>query len=153
MNVQAIQTQQRPAADDCCGTFRDTGNVTNLPEDRPEAHVNRYFIKWAPSFDRDEERPWVAINHEAGLQRMPNDLMDRYPLIEAAEVQRRLTIGRFATGGLVRGEPADRVIGDGDEDRRYRYDPATDGPLVTVEDLRKNTQFMAAVNGIRGHGH
>lgn len=86
-------TWQTGAAGDPCGTFRDTGNVTNLPEDRPEAHVNRYFIKWAPSFDRDEANPWVALNHEADLQLMPNDLMDRYPVIEAAEVQRRLAIG------------------------------------------------------------
>lgn len=79
-----------PAELDPPGTFRDTGNMTSLDESRAEAHVNRYFIKWSPPLDRDEAHPWVAINHEAGLQRMPNDLMDRYPIVPAEVVQQRL---------------------------------------------------------------
>jgi hypothetical protein len=81
---------QSSAADDPTGTIRDTGNRTSVGDDDPIVHMNRYFIKWSPSYDLDETAPWVALNHEAGLQRMPNDLMDAYPVISAAEMQRRL---------------------------------------------------------------
>ncbi|MGW4484311.1 hypothetical protein ACWEOE_10785 [Amycolatopsis sp. NPDC004368] len=114
------------AATDPVGTFRDTGNASTFDESNPLAHVNRYFVKWAPPLDLDETHPWVAVNHEAGLQRMPNDLMNHYPVVSAVEVQRRLAHGHvvehqpaqdseprvFFPGDTVPAEVATAVVGE-----------------------------------------
>lgn len=89
----AQQPQPNPGidpADDPVGTVRDLGDPAGFGDSSIIGTLNRYFIKWAPTYDLDQTHPWVAINHEGGLQRMPNDLMVGRPVVPLAELGRRL---------------------------------------------------------------
>lgn len=77
-------------ASDPVGTARDMRDPhCPIPDSDPIAHVQRYAIKWRPPEDRDETHPWVILDSE-GPQRMPNDLMDIYPVIPLAELATKL---------------------------------------------------------------
>ncbi len=72
-----------PAVDPV-GTVRDGGSP--FPDGHKLASINRYWIKRTPPEDRDIECPWVALNHEADIQVMPNDLMDDKPVVPLADI-------------------------------------------------------------------
>lgn len=75
---------------DPIGTVRDMRDPHSpIADDDPIAHVERYAIKWCSPLNRDEEHPWLILDSD-GPQRMPNDLMDRYPVVPLDEVARRL---------------------------------------------------------------
>jgi hypothetical protein len=80
-------------ASDPIGTVRDhnpDSPIVVLVGDTDIGSINRYWIKACQPSDKCEDRPWVSLNHEAHPQYMPNDLMDRSPVVPLAELARRL---------------------------------------------------------------